>query len=501
MNKLYRECFDSIKDISALGAISGVIGWDQETMMPPNAAGVRAEQSAVLASVVHEKFTSPKIGAMLRKLSKKGALLPSIEKANIRETLIDYKKSTCLPKELVRDLAKVGSLSQDAWIKARKRSNFKAFAPWLKKMVDLKRKEAEALGYEGTPYNALLDGYEPGMTTGELDPIIEEVRAGLVPIAKAIRSSREKIDISFLKKRFPENEQELLCREAMKIVGVEADSSRLDRSTHPFCCGMAPTDVRITTRYNERWMPQSLYGVMHESGHALYEQGLDMKHHGTPMGEAVSLGIHESQSRLWENLVGRSLPFVKFIFPKIKKLFPTQLKGVRAKDFYRAVNTVKASIIRVEADEVTYNLHILIRYEIEKDLIAGNIEVNDLPNIWNSKMKEYLGITPRNDSDGVLQDTHWASGLFGYFPTYLLGNLYSAQFWAKLSGKIKGIDKKIEKGELTEIRNWLRKNIHHHGRRYSASELVKRSTGKPLSAKFFLNYLETKYGEIYKFKI
>jgi carboxypeptidase Taq len=498
MNKLYRECFDVIRDISALGAASGVIGWDQETMMPPKAAGARAEQSSVLASIIHEKFTSPKIGRMLRKLSKDGIKLSSIEKANVRETLIDYNKSTCLPKDLVRDLARVGSLAQDAWIKARKKSDFKAFAPWLKEMVKLKRKQAKALGYKGEAYDALLDDYEPGMTTAELDPIVEEVRAGLVPIAKAIRASKEKINSSFLKVSFPEDSQEALCREAMNIVGVDADASRLDRSAHPFCCGIAPTDVRITTRYNARWMPQALYGVMHESGHALYEQGLDMKYYGTPMGEAVSLGIHESQSRLWENIVGRSLPFVQFMLPRMKKLFSNQLKGVKAKDFYRAVNTVKPSMIRVEADEVTYNLHIVMRYEIEKALIAGDIEVRDLPKIWNLKMKEYLGITPKNDAEGILQDTHWASGLFGYFPTYLLGNLYSAQFWAKLSGEVKNIEGKIAKGELAPIRAWLKKNIHHHGRRYSAAELVKRATGKPLAAKFFLDYLSTKYGDIYK---
>ena len=496
----YSRCLQRMKEIAALGAAAGLLGWDQETMMPKRASKARAEQSAALAGVIHERFIHPSIGEMLRQLADSPSDLAADHWVNVREWLHDYEKATRLPTELVKELAKTATLSQRAWITAREKSDFGIFSPWLKKMIGLKQRQAEAYGYEDIPYDALLDDYERGMTDKLLRPVIEEVRKGLVPMVAAIGESKLRPDVSFLARSYPEPKQEELCRELMAAMGVDEKASRLDRSVHPFCCGLDPTDVRITTRYNKKWLPQALYGVMHESGHALYEQGLEEKHSGTPLGEAVSLGIHESQSRLWENMIGRSRPFVSYIFPRLKKRFPTSLRGVGPEGFYRAINRVVPSPIRVEADEVTYNLHIALRYEIEKGFIAGEVRVDELPELWIEKMKRYLGIRPKNDAEGVLQDTHWAQGLVGYFPTYLLGNLYAAQWWHKLSKDIRVAEKKISRGEFGPILDWLRRNIHRHGRRYNAMELVERVTGRPLGASYFLNYLKKKYGRIYGVK-
>ena len=497
MNEAYRELARRMKEATAIGAAAGLAGWDQETMMPSKAAGARAEQQAALAGVVHEKFVDPKVGKLIRELKRAPKKLTADERACVREWDRDYTRAIKLPADLVRELARVTSLAQDAWIKARKASSFKSFAPWLEKVVKLKLKEAEAIGYRDHPYDALLDAYEPEMTVHELDPIVDGLKDGLVPIVKRILSSRSKPDSRVLARRYPEAEQEKLCLDTMRILGLDGEASRLDRSAHPFCCGLAPTDVRITTRYDERWLPQALYGVIHETGHALYEQGLPMKRYGTPLCEGVSLGIHESQSRLWENVIGRGRPFVKFMLPRLKKRFGAQLRGVNEREFYRALNRVKATPIRVESDEVTYNLHIVLRYELEKRLLTGDIGVKDLSRLWNESMRRLLGIAPKDDAEGVLQDTHWAQGLIGYFPTYLLGNLTAVQLWRRMHSDIAGLDAKIAKGKLTPALDWLRSKIHRHGRRYTPSDLIRRATGQPLDPAYFLDYLRTKYGEIY----
>lgn len=497
VKKLYKECLEAMKDAALIGSAAGLAGWDQETVMPDAAAESRSEQLAALSGTIHSKITDPSLGRKLKGLKKNPAGLTSEQRACVREWLRDHEHAVKLPEELVREMARVATLAQTAWIKARKASDFKVFSPWLTKTFELKRKEASALGYKAVPYNALLDEYEPKMTAEELEPIMLELREGLIPIINAIGRSGNKPEWAILKRKYPEGDQEALCREVMEIIGVDRKASRLDRSVHPFCCGMAPTDVRITTRYDERWLPQALYGVIHESGHALYEQGLPSKHYGTPLGEAVSLGIHESQSRLWENFIGRSRPFIKFLMPKLRRRFRRQLRGTNAETLYRALNRVKATPIRVEADEVTYNLHIVLRYELEKGLLAGKTRVGQLPSLWNQRMKHYLGIVPKDDADGVLQDSHWASGLVGYFPTYLLGNIYAAQLWNRMKEDISQIERKIERGQFAPILAWLRKKIHVHGRRYPSAELIRRATGKVPSASYFLGHLKQKYGEIY----
>jgi carboxypeptidase Taq len=501
MKKTYKECRKRFKDIVAISAAAGLASWDQETMMPPAAVNSRSEQLAALAQVIHQKVVDPKLGRMLKKLSKAPKSLTADERVCVREWLRDYERMVKLPSELVRELARITSLAQNAWIEARKKSDFKLFAPWLKKIVALKREQADAWGYKHTRYDALLDDYEPLMTVAHLDPIMKGLREGLVPIAGAITHSKNIPNMEFLTRRkYDEQQQERICCEMALAMGVNREAFRLDRSVHPFCCGLAPSDVRITTRYDEEWMPQALYGVMHEAGHALYEQGLDEREYGTPLCESVSLGVHESQSRLWENFVGRGRPFINYVFPRLKKYFPGPLSGITRDVFYRAVNCVGATPIRVEADEVTYNLHIVLRYELEKALLDGDISTDDLPSLWNQGMKRLLGITPRNDAQGVLQDTHWAQGLMGYFPTYSLGNIYAAQLWHALRAEVKGVDARIAKGDFKPILLWLRKNIHRHGRRYPPEELIKRATGNSLNPKHFLDYLKEKYGEIYNLK-
>lgn len=489
-----------MKEISALAQAAGLVGWDQETMMPEKGTEARAEQEAALSGVIHEKIIDPKLGEMLRKLASESATLTEDERVCVREWLRDHEKSAKLPADLVRELSRVASLSYNAWVKARKESDFELYAPWLEKTLELKRRQADAVGYKNIPYDALLDDYEPYMTAEELDPIVNEARKKLVPIVQAICDSKVKIDGGVLTRRYPEAKQEELGRELLVALGLDMKAARLDRSVHPFCAGIAPGDVRITTRYDEKFLPESLYGVIHECGHALYDQGLDVKHLNTPLSEPVSLGIHESQSRLWEKIIGQSREFVSFVYPKLKKRFASQLKGFGPEKFYLAINRVEPSLIRTEADEVTYNLHVALRYELEKALIAGEIKVNDLPGIWNDKMEEYLGVRPSNDAEGVLQDIHWPHGSFGYFPTYLLGNIYAAQQWATICKKISGVKSKIARGDFAPILKWLNENIHRHGRRYTPVELIRVATGESPDAKYFIGYLKSKYGEIYKIR-
>ena len=501
MNIAFEQCEKRMKEVASLAQASGLVHWDEDTMMPERGLSARAAQAEALSAVIHEKLVDHSLGDALRALASDPSGLSDDQGVCVREWLRDHEKSAKLPEDLVRELASTCTMSRGAWVKARQNSDFGLFAPWLEKTVELKRRQADCMGYSGVPYDALLDDYEPYMTCRELDPVMENLRAGLVPLAAAIADSGVAIDARVLSRRYPVDGQEKIARAVMLAIGVDPAASRLDRSAHPFCSGIAPTDVRITTRYNERMLTAALYGVIHESGHALYEQGLPEEHMGTPLAEAVSLGVHESQSRLWENVVGRSRPFIAWILPKLKKLFARQLKGFGAEGFYRAVNMVRPSPVRVEADEVTYNLHVVLRYEIEKALLAGEIESNELPAIWNERMVRYLGVRPANDAEGVLQDVHWSAGLFGYFPTYSLGNLYSAQWWRSIRREVRGVDKKIAGGDFGPVLGWLRKKIHCQGRRYPASELCIRATGEPLCAQYFIDYLKAKYGDIYDIRL
>lgn len=477
-----------------------VLSWDKEVYMPEEGNSQRAETMAYLAGDLHEKFLSPEFSELLEeaeKLSKTDALSDE-EKAMVREVSREFAREKKMPLEFVKELVQVTSVAHIHWVNAREKNDFKIFLPHLKKIVELKRKEADLVGFTHSPYDALLDTYEPHLTSEEVSLVFSDLKKFLVPFIARIKSSNIKTDPKILQGDFGIQKQEYFGKMVAEKMGFSFKAGRLDTSAHPFTIGSYPTDVRITTRYDRHNIFQSLSSIIHETGHALYEQGMLLENFGTPLGESVSLGIHESQSRVWENLVGRSRPFWNYFYPILQKEFPAPFASISFEDFYRNMNHVGPSLIRTDADEVTYNLHIILRFEIEKGLIEGNIAVEDLPAVWNQKMKESLGIDVPGDDMGVLQDIHWSHGSFGYFPTYTLGNLYSAQFYEAAKRDIFDLEPEISRGEFSHFRAWLKKNIHIHGKLYSASELVKNATGEELNSTHFINYIKKKYGELYE---
>jgi len=496
----YEQLCNHAREVALLGSIQELLEWDDRTKMPPAAGAYRAEQTSYMAGQVHQKQTAPEVGEWLAELMESPLSEdPHSETGTvIRQLKHDYDKKTRLPQALVEELTRTGVAGQQAWAQARKENNFAAFQPLLEKTIELKRQEASALGYSTTPYDPLLDDFEPGETTENVARVLAELRDALVPLVQAIAESSQKPDVSLLARDYPIDVQETFGRQAAAAIGFDFDAGRLDVTDHPFCAGLGPSDVRLTTRYDEHAFSDGFFSILHEAGHGIYDQGLPREHYGLPTGEAVSLGIHESQSRMWENQVGRSRSFWQYFFPRAQKAFPQSLKDVAVDTFYAAVNDVRPSLIRVEADEVTYNLHILIRFELEKALIEDQLQVRDLPQAWNEKYQEYLGIVPPNDTDGVLQDVHWSAGLFGYFPTYSLGNLYAAQFFAQACEDLGDLDEQFQQGEFAPLRKWLRSNVHAHGRRFQPAQLADRVTGKPLTHEALMGYLSKKFGEIYQ---
>ncbi|MFQ5991568.1 MAG: carboxypeptidase M32, partial [Nitrospiraceae bacterium] len=382
----------------------------------------------------------------------------------------------------------------------RAKSDFPRFLPNLRTLVSLKQEEAEYLGYTNSPYDALLDTYESGMTVAQLRPLFAAIKARLVPLLREVMTSPARVDETLLTRSFDPGRQLEFGKLVLGAMGYDFNSGRLDLSAHPFTTSFHPSDVRVTTRVHEREFTACLFSCIHEGGHGLYDQGLDPERYGTPLGEPLSLGIHESQSRLWENCVGRSRAFWKCFYPYLRQFFPEQLNGVELEGFYAAINRVKPSLIRVEADELTYNLHIMLRAEIEQDLIEGRTRVDDLPAIWNDKMASYLGVVPDRDADGVLQDVHWSLGAMGYFPTYTLGNLYAVQFYDQARRELPNLDSEIEAGRLTVLKKWLNQKIHRWGRTFTVDQLVRRVTGGSLNPEPFLSYLEDKFGRLYGLK-
>jgi carboxypeptidase Taq len=503
----YTELASYLEKGATLQSVAALISWDQETYMPPAAAAHRAEQSSLLASLVHQRRTDPKIGELLASLEGDAALSEkgSAELAAcVREARRDYDLATKLPESLVAELAKVGSQAQEAWKHAREKSDFSAFAPWLEKMLDLTRQKAKCYGPSGDLYDALLDEYEPGMTAAQVEAIFTPLRARLTDLVTRVRETKAKVDTKVLDVKVDPAKQHAFGLRVLGAMGFDLEAGRLDTTAHPFCSGIAPGDTRLTTRYKgDRWT-DALYGTMHEGGHGIYEQGLPklavgrkQAYFGTPLADAISLGIHESQSRMWENLVGRSKPFWKWALPIAQETFGKGLSKFGVKEMYAAVNTVTPSLIRVEADETTYNMHVMIRFELERALISGSLKVADLPGEWNARYKDYLGIKVPDDRRGCLQDVHWSFGLIGYFPTYTLGNLYAAQFWDKINDDIPDLSKQIAKGKFLALKDWLNDNIHRHGRRYRAGELCKKITGKDLSADPLLRHLTEKAEAVY----
>jgi carboxypeptidase Taq len=493
-----KQLLDRWGEFEDVTRAASILEWDQETYLPKEGASARGNHIATLAGLAHERIKSKKFRRALREAERCRGLT-SKEKAMVREARREHRRASKIPGELVLEVAKAESMGLEAWKEAYKTNRWQRFANQLAVLVRLKRRVADAIGYKKVPYDALLDVYEPGATVEQLDPLLGEVKEATIPLVQKIVKARRRPDRRILTRRFAPQKQLDFGRMVLESIGFDFARGRIDLSTHPFCTGFDPSDVRLTTRIQERDLRACLFGLIHEGGHGLYEQGIDTKLVRTPLGHPVSLGIHESQSRFWENVVGRGRPFWRHFLPRLRRVFPEQLKGVRFDDFFFAINEVTPSFIRVEADEVTYNLHVILRYEIEKGLLEGSIRPGNLPKVWNAKMKELLGITPRRDSEGVLQDIHWAMGLFGYFPTYTLGNLYSAQLYDRAQREIPDLEGNVAAGNLIPVRDWLRKKIHRPGRIYSASELIRRASGRAPSTEPFVQYLSNKYGTLYGF--
>ncbi len=497
METNYQKLERRLEETSRLGGIMGILHWDQEVIMPHGAAESRARQMGVLAGTIHEKSTDPEMGKLLDALDKENSF-NGFEQCNIREARREYDMETKVPKELVMEMAELSSKGHQVWVKARSENKFSDFAPILKQLVELKKRWAEYVSPELPPYDANIDLYERGATMAKITPVFETLKSELIPLIRDIQESDYKPDSSFLSGNFPVEKQEALGRRISEEMGFAFDRGRMDVSVHPFCGGSHPTDVRITTRYRTDNFIESLYAVIHETGHGLYEQGRMEEGRDLPVSEALSMGIHESQSLFWERMIAQSPGFCNRYLPLISETFPEIFKSVSNEQLYEAVNVSEPSFIRVEADEVTYPMHVILRYEIEKGLFDGSVEIDTLPELWNSKMKEYLGIEPPSDALGVLQDTHWSGAAFGYFPSYTLGAIYASQFYKTLQQEKPDLENEIKTGNLATIRQWLNKKIHEKGRLHSVDDLVKQVTGDDLNPAVFLDYLKKKYRKIYR---
>jgi carboxypeptidase Taq len=494
----YAELVRRAKEAQTLASAASLLSWDQETYMPDAGAELRGEQLALLAGLVHQRRTDPTIGECLAAIeSSKSLDDETLEAADAREWRRLYDRAVKLPQRLVEELARVTSLAQVEWADARKESDWKRFEPWLDKVVALKKEEARALGGGGPAYDALLDDYEPGSTTAALTPMFADLRARLVPFLERLIGATKKPDAAILRRSYDVEMQRKFSRSAAEEIGFDFARGRIDETTHPFCMGLSPNDVRLTTRFSPEFFNDGFFSVLHEAGHGIYEQGLDPARYGRPTGEAASLGIHETQSRMWENLVGRSEAFWQRWFPRAKEAFPNALSDVTADRFHFAINAVAPSFIRVDADEVTYNLHVMLRFEVEQALMTGDLKPADVPEAWNAKMRDYLKITPPDDRRGCLQDVHWSAGLIGYFPTYTLGNLGAAQLFASAKDSLGDLDAAFESGEYRPLLDWLRANVHRHGMRHKPADLVRRATGADLDADDFMSSLEAKYAPLY----
>jgi carboxypeptidase Taq len=496
----YRLLKSRLAEIGDVNRVTSLLEWDLQTHMPPAGADARAHQMATLSKIAHAMFIADETGRLIEAAAAEvnGADYDSEEASLLRVVQRDYERERRLPSDFVAELARATSLAHEVWAKARAENRFRDFRPSLESILDLARRMAEYLGYADHIYDPLLDRYEPGMKTAQVQAIFDDLKKDLLPLAQAIAGQSDRVDDAILRQEFDEDKQRDFSYGVIQKFGYDFQRGRVDRAVHPFQTNFSINDVRITTRYDRRFFNTAIFGTMHETGHALYELGVDPALERTPLASGTSLGIHESQSRLWENLVGRSRGFWTHFYPELQATFPAQLGQVDLETFYRAVNKVKPSFIRVEADEVTYNLHIMLRFELEQELLEGKVKVADLPDAWNARMQAYLGVTPPTDTLGVLQDVHWSSGLFGYFATYSLGNLISAQLWEKALADLPNIPARIERGDFVPLREWLRRNVHRHGRKYMPDELVRRITGEGIQSRSYLHYLKRKYGEIYE---
>lgn len=486
-------------EVINLNYAASVLSWDQQTYMPPGGAESRAEQMATLRKYSHQVMTADETGRLLEAAEQEVAGLSqdSDEAGLVRIIRRDYDRSTKLPSEHVVEFSKTTTIAHETWVKARAEDNFALFLPTLEKIFDLCRQRAEYLGYQDQRYDALLDQYEAGATTAQVETLFSNLREELVPFVAAILERANLVSDEPLHRTFPANKQAEFGLMVAQKMGYDMRRGRQDLAVHPFCISFSRDDVRITTRYDENFLNDGLFSTLHEAGHAMYEQGIPAHYSGTSLGRGVSLGVHESQSRLWENIVGRSRGFWKRFYGDLQQTFAGILDDVSVEDFYRAINRVSASYIRVDADEVTYPLHIMLRFELEQDIFNGKLAVKDAPEAWNAKMESYLGIRPRNHAEGVLQDVHWSSGIMGYFPTYAMGTMLSAQLYNAALADHPSIPSEINQGEFSTLLQWMNTHVHAYGRKYMPADLVVKATGQPLQHHAYMNYLRAKFGEIY----
>lgn len=491
---------ERLAQISDLSNVASVLNWDQQVNMPPGGSEARAHHLSTVESLAHALFVADETGELLDEAAEDVAGLPyeSDDASLVRVTQRDYERMRRVPESLVAQRARATSRAFDAWQKARAESDFKRFQPHLERVLELTIQYAEAIGYEDHLYDALLDRYEPEMKTSQLIEVFDGLKKGLLPLVEMIAEQDQPVDASFFARRYADQAQWDFGTLVLKDMGFDFEHGRQDRSVHPFTTSFSPLDVRLTTRVEPRRLQSALFGTIHEGGHALYDQGIRLALDRTPLCTGASYGVHESQSRLWENVVARSRAFWSHYLSVLREFFPEQLTGVDLETFYRAINRVEPSLIRVEADEITYNLHIFLRFELEQALLNGDLEASDLPEAWAVKMDEYLGVTPPDDAQGVLQDVHWSAGLFGYFPSYALGNLLAAQFYNRVLEENSALSSQIAAGDFGPLLTWLRAHVHQHGKKFTPAELIERVTGESLTAEPFLTYLRKKYGHIYE---
>ena len=495
------ELREAVRKVAVLQSVNSILGWDQETMMPEGGLDWRATQQATLASMAHAAFTGAEMGDRIAAAEEAVAALPEEhpDRVDVRELRRDWDKATRLPESLVRELAELSSKAMHEWAAARKASDFARFRPWLERTVELNRRKAECLGWAagGEPWDALADHYEPGLKASEVQAVFTPLRTRLQGLLDRLRGAPQKPSNAFNEHALPITDQEKFVRFVAKRIGFDFSRGRLDRSTHPFCGGSHCNDVRMTTRYLETCVLDALGSTMHEAGHGMYEQGLDATRIGLPMGEAAGLSVHESQSRLWENQVGRGLAFWRWCHGELPAFFGDACDRFRIQDLHEAANVVEPGFIRVEADEGTYNMHVMVRFELERQLVRGDLKVADLPGVWNGMYKEFLGVNVPDDRRGCLQDVHWSMGAIGYFPTYTLGTLLAAQLFEKAKAELPGLEEGFARGEFAPLLQWLRRNVHVHGRRHRLDALCRKVTGSPLSADPLMRHLEGKLLPLY----
>ncbi len=493
---------DYIKRIKQYNDALGIIFWDLRTGAPKKGASDRAEVIGMLSTEMFRLATSDEMAKYIDyfTMSEQNEKLDNIMKVLVNESKREYDKFKKIPEAKYKEYVILTSEAETIWEEAKNTNNFALFSPYLERIVNFNIEFIDIWGYKDNKYNTLLDYYEPGMTVDKLDKIFGELRAKIVPLVASIKASEFQPDDSIFTKDFDVKKQEEFSIYILEKMGYDFEAGRLDESEHPFTIGITPGDVRITTHYYPNLFSSALFSSIHEGGHALYEQNISNNLNGTTLCTGTSMGIHESQSRFWENLVGRSYSFWKCYYQELLSIFPEQFEGIAVEEFYKAINKVEASLIRVEADELTYNLHVMIRYEIEKALINQQIKVADLPEIWNKKMEEYLGVVPPNDAKGVLQDVHWSGGSFGYFPSYTLGNIYSAQFCNAIRKEMPDFDEMIGRGEMLKIKEWLSEKIHKYGKLLTPAEILMDVTGEEINPEYLVEYLESKYKAIYNLK-